>query len=241
MTIHFISDLHLSAQQPKIIALFQQYLATQAMQANTLYILGDLFDAWAGDDISAADISAVSHSLRQYSASGRALKIMRGNRDFLLTDDYCTQVGAKLLPDPLVVNLAGTPTLLSHGDQYCTDDISYQRFRRIVQHPAPQAIYYRSPAILRQRLVDYLRSGSQQHKQQKSHDIMDVNTGAIDTAFNQFGVNQMIHGHTHRPAMHEHNGCKRIVLGDWFVDHSGQPRGYYLQLLPNGELKPNPL
>lgn len=235
MTIFCISDLHLSANQPALVKHFVHFMRNIAPASSALYILGDLFDAWAGDDMSADAVHSVSEAMLNYSKSGRYLGIMRGNRDFLLTEQYCSQVGAELLPDPLIRQLGGVDTLLSHGDQYCTDDISYQRFRRIVQHPLPQALYYRTPKAIRQQVVDYLRSGSNDHKQHKSIDIMDVNSNAIQQAFVDAKVERMIHGHTHRPAIHA-NAQTRVVLGDWYVTPDGSAVGNLLQISVDGQL-----
>lgn len=244
----FISDLHLHTDQPALINHFHKFMDTRAPTAQTLYILGDLFDAWMGDDVSMPDYPSVVAKLKEYTDNGHMLYIMQGNRDFLLSSRFCDSIGAKLLPDPVMIRIGGIDTLVSHGDRYCTDDIQYQRFRKIVQHPLPQAIYYKMPTQWRLNLVDYLKSGTKEHKQKKSLEIMDVNQKSIKEAVEINNAQRMIHGHTHRPNVHtvinnnvdSSTPIERIVLGDWYIKTNGAAVGSALEVFADGsyELQP---
>ncbi len=198
---------------------FARFLAGPARQAGALYILGDLFEVWIGDDAGLHEYSAERSCLRALTGAGVPVFFQHGNRDFLVGRDFAAATGVKLLPDPLVLDLHGGPTLISHGDLYCTDDVRYQRWRRFSRRPATQALFRVLPRSSRERIAGSVRADSAAHKQATAADIMDVNDGAIREAFRAHGVARMIHGHTHRPATHEYSidgrACRRHVLADW--------------------------
>jgi len=224
MATLFISDLHLSAERPDITALFSHFLNHEARQAEALYILGDLFEAWLGDDTVLPEYADAIASMKALSESGVPLFIMHGNRDFLLGETFAAMSGASLLADPTTIDLYGTPTLLLHGDTLCTDDEAYQRFRAMVRNPAwQQEILARSPAE-RLALAKQYRELSQTETGNKAEDIMDVNQQAVEQLMQDKGIYHMIHGHTHRPAIHDFaidsQAAKRIVLGDWYEQGS---------------------
>lgn len=217
----FISDLHLTPERPTSVALFQHFLAETAPIAAALYILGDFFEAWVGDD----DLERPFHlditdRLKRLVNSGIPVYFMPGNRDFLAGPVLAAATGWTHMTDPSVIDLYGRPTLLSHGDAYCTDDQAYQRFRRQVRDPHWQAEFLAKPIDERRYVANAIRAQSEQAKADKKPDIMDVNPDAIRTALEQAGVTHMIHGHTHRPARHtlQANGmeCERWVLTDWY-------------------------
>lgn len=224
MTTLFISDLHLSGERPGITQLFQDFLRGEARQAEALYILGDLFEVWLGDDAVAPDITPILDQLSDLTGSGVPLFVMVGNRDFLLGEDFAKMTGCTLLPDPTVIDLYGTQTLLMHGDTLCTDDRDYQQFRQMVRDPAWQRDFLRKPIAERIRIGREARAESRARTREKPEEIMDTNAEAVAEAFCQHHVVQLIHGHTHRPAIHELtiNGqaVKRIVLGDWYQQGS---------------------
>ena len=220
MTTLFISDLHLSDQRPAITEAFIGFLEGEARGAEALYILGDLFEVWLGDDMVLPEYARAIEAMHRLADAGVPLFVMHGNRDFLLGDDFAAMSGAQLLPESTVIDLHGTPTLLLHGDTLCTDDVEYQKFRAMVRNPAWQAeVLARSPEE-RLTLARQFREMSMTEMQGKSEAIMDVNAKAVAAAFREAGVRQMIHGHTHRPAIHdlEIDGepARRIVLGDWY-------------------------
>ena len=224
MAILFISDLHLSAERPDITSLFIHFLNHEARQAEALYILGDLFEAWLGDDMVLPEYTKAIAGMKALNDSGVPLYIMHGNRDFLLGEAFATQSGATLLDDPTVIDLYGQPTLLLHGDTLCTDDVPYQQFRAMVRDPAWQeAILAHSPAD-RLALAKQYRELSQTETGNKAEDIMDVNQQAVEQLMQDKGIYRMIHGHTHRPAVHEFvidtQPAQRIVLGDWYEQGS---------------------
>ncbi len=210
----FVSDLHLSPSRPALTRAFGEFLRARA-RCRALYILGDLFDVWVGDDDDAPLAREVTALLRGFSGQGPALYLMRGNRDFLLGDRFCGAVGATLLPDEAVIELAGEPTLLLHGDTLCTADIRYQQFRRRVHDPAWQAELLARPLPERRAQAAELRRMSREETAAKPEPIMDVTGSAVREALERHGVRQLIHGHTHQPARHEADGNVRWVLGDW--------------------------
>jgi UDP-2,3-diacylglucosamine hydrolase len=224
MTTLFISDLHLSGERPGITQLFQDFLRGEARQAEALYILGDLFEVWLGDDAVSPDIAPILDELSGLTGSGVPLFVMVGNRDFLLGEDFAKMTGCTLLPDPTVIDLYGTQTLLMHGDTLCTDDRDYQQFRQMVRDPAWQRDFLGKPIAERIRIGREARAESRARTREKPEQIMDTNAEAVAEAFRQHHVAQLIHGHTHRPAIHELtiNGqaVKRIVLGDWYQQGS---------------------
>lgn len=215
----FISDLHLCAQRPAVMQLFIEFLGRQAGQCDTLYILGDLFEAWLGDDDDAPDNARVISALHALRDSGTTIYFMRGNRDFLIGEKFAALSGCRLLPDPSVIDLNGTPVLLMHGDALCTDDVSYQRFRRVVRNRFSQRLFLNLPLALRRRLARRLRAQSMSRTLEKSPAIMDVNAHSVAAAMRRHRVTRLIHGHTHRPAVHhfylDGRLAQRIVLGDW--------------------------
>lgn len=223
MATLFISDLHLEDSRPAMTRLLLDFLAGQAREADALYILGDLFEYWIGDDALTETARQVSRGIRGLAESNVDCYFMHGNRDFLLGEGYAERSGLKVLPESIVVNLYGTPTLLLHGDTLCTDDLEYQAFRRQVRDPAWQAVFLSRSVEERLAIAQQARDASKQHTSSATMEIMDVNKAAVQEAFSQQGVRHMIHGHTHRPATHRHelkNGgtATRIVLADWY-DH----------------------
>jgi UDP-2,3-diacylglucosamine hydrolase len=219
----FISDLHLSPHEPGTAALFLDFLAGPARDAASLTILGDLFDYWAGDDDLADPFNThIVAALRSLSDSGVRLEFMAGNRDFLIGDDFAAAAGLSLMPDPLVRNIDGTLTLLTHGDALCTDDPDYQRFRTQVRDPAWRMTFLARPLTERKYEIEALRARSEAEKQNKPMAIMDVNADAVVAALAGHNAQAMIHGHTHRQGRHEHRvagkSCPRWVLGDWHAD-----------------------
>ena len=229
----FLSDLHLSPDRPEAFAAFDAFAAGPARAAAAVYILGDLFDWWVGDDQMADPFAAkVVASLAAIHAAGVPLFVGRGNRDFILGERFAAAAGATLLPDFLVVNAGGVPTLLCHGDELCTDDVEYQAYRARMRNPETQARLLRLPYFARRALAWWLRRKSRNEKALKAESIMDVAAGAVEDAFRAHGVTRMIHGHTHRPARHEHavDGTtrERFVLADW------HDRGQYLAVDADG-------
>ena len=210
----FISDLHLDTARPAVTAALATFLDDHR-GCECLYILGDLFEAWIGDDDDSPLAAEVAGLLRDFTAGGGALAIMPGNRDFLLGEAFCRAVGAQLLPDPTLVDLYGEPTLLLHGDSLCTGDVHYQAFRRSARDPRWQAELLARPLAERRGLAARLREMSREANSNKAEDIMDVAPAAVRAAMDDHGVRQMIHGHTHRPARHEEAAGLRWVLGDW--------------------------
>jgi len=228
-----LSDLHLAPERPRAAAAFHAFARGPARQAAAVYILGDLFDRWLGDDqLTDAFAAGVADSIRGITASGVPVHVAHGNRDFLLGERFLRATGARLLPEQIVVDLAGAPTLLSHGDELCPDDVDYQRFRARVRAPGAVRRLLALPYFVRRALGWYVRRRSRGANALKPEAIMDVNADAVAAAFRAHKVLRMIHGHTHRPARHAHTVdgrvCERIVLADW---HDG---GQYLEAGPDG-------
>lgn len=224
MTTLFISDLHLDAGRPAITRLFFDFLARRARWAPALYILGDLFEAWIGDDDDSELAQQVTTVLRTLTGQGVPVYALHGNRDFLLGAAFAAASGVQLLPEAVVINLYGTPTLLLHGDTLCREDIEYQAFRARVRAPAWQAQALALPLAQRRLLAGQLREDSRQALQQKATAIMDVSASDVNEVLRAHGVRQLIHGHTHRPAIHEWlldgQPARRCVLGDWYTQGS---------------------
>ena len=220
----FVSDLHLDAAAPEAIEQFLEFLKAQAARAEALYILGDLFEAWIGDDASAADTARVCAGLADLTAGGVACFVLHGNRDFLLGEGFCARTGAQLLPDPVVAELDGERVLITHGDALCVDDHSYQELRSVVRDAAWQRRFLALPLEARALLANEARAGSRAHTARVIPDIMDVNPAAVAAAYRASGVHRIIHGHTHRPAIHELQvdglPAWRIVLGAWYEQGS---------------------
>jgi UDP-2,3-diacylglucosamine hydrolase len=216
----FISDLHLSEDQPHITQLFLNFTRNTAPKAEALYILGDLFEYWAGDDDRNTPFhQQIISAIRKVSQQGTPVFIMHGNRDFLMSEQLAQDCDATILPDPTVIDLYGTPTLLTHGDALCTDDVQYQAFRKQVRDPAWCAHFVSQSLAQRKAQIEQLRKMSEDQKQTKTIEIMDVNLIAVADLFRKHYYPLMIHGHTHRQKHHLHEvddkSCERWVLGDW--------------------------
>lgn len=217
----FIADLHVDDSRPHITDLFERYLAgDDVRQADALYILGDLVEAWIGDDDDAELPARIARATRAVRDSGKPVYFMPGNRDFLLGQDYADRAGLTLLEDGEVRDLYGRPTLLMHGDTLCTDDVAYQAVRRQVRTPEWKANILAMPLEARRAFAAKARADSRAHTGATMESIMDVNAEAVAQAMRDTGVTRLIHGHTHRPAIHEFSldgqNAQRIVLGDWY-------------------------
>jgi UDP-2,3-diacylglucosamine hydrolase len=217
---YFVADLHLTDERPAATGRFFRFLDEEASGADALYILGDLFEAWTGDDHDEQVARDAARRLRALAEAGTPVYFMHGNRDFMLAARYAAQSGMTLVADPARIDLYGVPTLLMHGDTLCTDDTTYQTFRRRVRHPLTMALLHRLPQALRRRLARQVRAGSQAAKAHKRAEIMDVNADAVARVLHEQQVSRLIHGHTHRPARHAHEvdgrDCERWVLPDWY-------------------------
>ena len=224
MSILFISDLHLDESRPQLVDAFEELLATQAKNVDALYILGDLFESYIGDDDDAALNARVARATRTLRDAGVPVFFMHGNRDFLLGPDYAARAGMTLLEDPAVIELAGERVLLMHGDTLCTDDVEYLKFRTLVRDPNWQRAFLAKPLAERRAFAAQARGESRRHTANAKPEIMDVNQIAVEAALRTHGVRRLIHGHTHRPATHRFDvdGMKaeRIVLGDWYEQAS---------------------
>lgn len=217
--ILLISDLHLEQGRPDITRAFLHFLKERASQAEALYILGDFFEAWIGDDAMDAFAQSIAEALRCLSETGTRIYLMHGNRDFLLGKAFCRQAGCTLLSDPHRLDLAGEPVLLMHGDSLCTLDVGYMKMRRWLRNPISRFILRHLPLTLRHRLARKLRSESRQQTRMKASHIVDVTPEEVQRVMLANGVRTLIHGHTHRPATHQlqiaGQAAQRIVLGDW--------------------------
>ena len=216
----FISDLHLCAEHPHSLQAFLDFIQHRVPKAEALYILGDLFEYWAGDDdLGDPFHQRVIHALQTLSRGGTRVYLMHGNRDLLMGRSLEQASGATLLPDPTLLELYGTPTLLTHGDTLCTDDVAYQTYRSQVHDPAWQQQFLAQPLAQRKAFIEQLRARSESEKQTKSSDIMDVNDDAVARLLRAHNYPRLIHGHTHRTRRHLHtvdgHHCERWVLGDW--------------------------
>jgi len=220
--ILFISDLHISLDKPEITRRFLAFLKTRAPQAAALYILGDLFDAWIGDDDSTPPNNAIRKQLKQLIDSGTAVYLQQGNRDFLLGKQFCEDTGVTLLDEYAVIDLHGIPTLLTHGDLLCTDDLPYQAFRAKARTQTWQNNVLSKPLLVRLLVARWYRVRSYFHKRRKKPEIMDVNQDTVISVMREHNCLRLIHGHTHRPAVHnfEINGkpAQRFVLAAWSKD-----------------------
>ncbi|MDD5329524.1 MAG: UDP-2,3-diacylglucosamine diphosphatase [Sulfuricella sp.] len=216
----FIADLHLCAERPQTTLIFEDFVRHTASGAEALYILGDLFEYWAGDDDLADPHHArIAHLLAELSGSGTAIFILPGNRDFLMGEAFVTASRARLLSEPARIDLYGTPTLLMHGDMLCRDDTAYLAFRAMVRQPDWQAAFLARPLAERKAEIEALRRRSERDKQLKLAAQMDVHSGEVAAVLRENGYPRLIHGHTHRPARHLHrvdgHDCERWVLGSW--------------------------
>jgi UDP-2,3-diacylglucosamine hydrolase len=220
MAALFISDLHIDDSRPAITEQFLSFLAAEAREAEALYILGDLFESWVGDDAADAAQSAAIRGLHSLTSQGVPCFVMHGNRDFLLAAQFCRMSGAELLPDPLIVTLYGEPVLVTHGDALCTDDRAYQRLRATVRDADWQRQFLALSIASRRALAGAARVGSQAHTAAVEYAITDVNADSVAMALRGAGTATLLHGHTHRPAIHplqvDGRPCTRIVLGDWY-------------------------
>lgn len=224
MTALFVSDLHLDASRPAATDCFLRFLAGPARDAGTLYILGDLFEAWTGDDAAGPHELKILSALRRYTTAGCRCLFLRGNRDFLVGARFAAATGATLLQDETLIELNGHRALLMHGDTLCTDDHAYQRYRRFVHRPVIQALYLNLPARVRAGIAAYARRRSMAANAGKAAAIMDVNPAAVADALRRHGVQLLIHGHTHRQAVHaleiDGQAARRVVLGAWYEQGS---------------------
>ena len=221
----FISDLHLAPERPRIVDQFSAFVAGPAREADALYVLGDLFEHWLGDDNAEDPLNVfVAEAFAKLAAGGTAVYFMHGNRDVLVGEDFARRAGARLLADPAEVELYGTRTLLMHGDTLCTDDVDYLRFRAYAHDPRNQARFLGQTLEARRAEMEGLRLRNIDAKLGKSAEIMDVNREAVETALRTAGYPRLIHGHTHRPARHLHtvdgHTCERWVLADWYENGS---------------------
>lgn len=239
MATLFISDLHLDPARPDITSQALEFLDSGTRNADALYILGDLFDAWVGDDDPEPEKHRVVVALRRLADAGLPCYFMHGNRDFLVGEGFAAASGCTLLSDPTLVELYGTRVVLMHGDTLCTDDHEYQAFRRTVRNPDWQRAILAKPLTERLALARQLRETSAASMSDKPMEIMDVNQDAVVAAMREHDVYTLLHGHTHRPAVHrfeaDGHDAVRIVLGDWYTQGSvlsWDADGYVLQTLP---------
>lgn len=237
--ILFISDLHLSLDKPEITRRFLDFLKNRAAGAEALYILGDLFDAWIGDDDLTPPNGKIKQHLKKLTDAGTRVYLQLGNRDFLLGERFCRDTGVRLLDDYAVIDLYGVPTLLTHGDLLCTDDLPYQAFRAKSHTPEWIQSVLNKPLFLRLVAARWYRMRSFWHKRKKSHDIMDVNQQTVIRVMKEYRCLRLIHGHTHRPKVHElqidGQSAQRFVLAAWSKD-AGQvlswtPQGYRIETI----------
>jgi UDP-2,3-diacylglucosamine hydrolase len=237
----FVSDIHLQESLPLTTQRFFAFLHTHALKARQIFLLGDLFEYWAGDDDLAAPFNGrVAEALRQVTDAGIELFWIAGNRDFLIGSEFVRATGAQVLPDPFVALIGGRRVVLSHGDAQCTDDTAYMAFREQVRQPGWQQSFLALSLSQRKKIIEGMRTESKAAQRDKSAEIMDVNTDAIETLFNETATSLMIHGHTHRPARHEAEidgkNRERYVLPDWDCD--AEPiRGGWISMYADGTVK----
>ncbi|KJK03602.1 UDP-2,3-diacylglucosamine hydrolase [Pseudomonas sp. 21] len=219
MSVLFISDLHLEAERPDITRAFLHFLSARARTAEALYILGDFFEAWIGDDGMDEFQHSIARALRELSDSGTRIYLMHGNRDFLIGKAFCREAGCTLLRDPSLIDLGGEKILLMHGDSLCTLDVTYMKLRRWLRNPLTLFILRNLPLATRHKLARKLRKESRAQTRMKASEIVDVTPAEVEKIMRDKGVRILIHGHTHRPAVHEleidGRPARRIVLGDW--------------------------
>jgi UDP-2,3-diacylglucosamine hydrolase len=224
MTTLFISDLHLEAARPEIAVQFLEFLEQEAAGAEALYILGDLFESWIGDDDPNPHYAEMKRAIRTVADGGVPVLFMHGNRDFLIGERFAGETGVQLLPDPCKVNLYDQEVLLSHGDALCTDDFRYQEVRTVTRNPGWQAMMLKKPLAERQAIARQARADSMAHGGSLDPQISDVTQGAVEQLLKSHDVTTLLHGHTHRPAVHrfllDGEPATRIVLGDWYEQGS---------------------
>ena len=238
--ILLISDLHLEQERPDISRAFLHFLESRASKAEALYILGDFFEVWIGDDAISPFQRRIALALRQLSDSGTRIYLMHGNRDFMIGQAFCREAGCSLLHDPSLIELGGEKVLLMHGDSLCTQDEAYMRLRRWLRNPLALFILRNLPLAARRKLARKLRNESRAQTRLKASDIVDVTPTEVPRIMAAHGVRTLIHGHTHRPAVHQlqvaDQPARRIVLGDW------DSQGWALQIDDqNWQLTPFPL
>lgn len=241
MSVLFIADLHLEVERPDITWAFLHFLQTRASRAEALYILGDFFEVWVGDDAMDEFQRAIAQALRQLADRGTRIFLMHGNRDFMLGQGFCREAGCTLLREGSVIELNGEPVLLLHGDSLCTRDESYQRLRKRLRNPFSLWLLRNLPRSTRHKLARKLRDASRMRTREKAAEIIDVTPEVVPQVMAERGVRTLIHGHTHRPAVHkllvDGQNAQRIVLGDW--DRQGwalevDAQGYHLAPFPLG-------
>jgi UDP-2,3-diacylglucosamine hydrolase len=224
MSTLFVSDLHLEADRPDIGNQFIEFLKTEAMEADDLYILGDLFEAWVGDDDPNTHYAKIKMAIRKVVDKGVPVYFMHGNRDFMIGRQFANETGVEILKDPYPVDMYGQKALLSHGDALCTDDTQYQRVRLMTRNPDWQASILAKPLKERLRIAEEARRQSLERTLNLSMDIMDVNQDEVRRVIKEHGVDVLLHGHTHRPGIHSidlgKRKAQRIVLGDWYKQGS---------------------
>lgn len=216
-----IADVHLDERWPEISEWFLDLLATRARDADALYILGDLFEVWIGDDDDNAFYGQIQDALRALSDTGVSVFVQHGNRDFLLGPAFAERTGSTLLADSTIIKLHGTSVLLMHGDQLCTDDDEYQRFRAMSRDPSWQQEVLAKSIAERRQIAKYARSMSTESQRELAENITDVNPETVAEAMANAGVRHLIHGHTHRPAIHNDSHGERIVIPDWRPEGGG--------------------
>lgn len=241
MVALFVSDVHLHPSVPRTTDAFLHFLQHHAIQVKQLYLLGDLFEYWAGDDdIVTSYNKKIIDAIRVLNDFNVAIFWLAGNRDFLIGEGFAKITGATLLPDPFVADIAGQRIALTHGDAQCTDDLAYMAFREKVRQPSWQREFLTMPLAQRKAVIENMRSGSREAQREKSYEVMDVNADAVASLFNATQTSIIIHGHTHRPARHEyaHNGSHQVryVLSDWDCDHE-VARGGWLAVDTAGVIK----
>lgn len=224
MTTLFIADLHLEDARPAATDAFLRFVAEDARGADALYILGDLFEAWVGDDDPSETGARVADALASLANDGTDIAFIHGNRDFLLGREYATRCRMRVLPDPSVIVLDGQPVLIGHGDLLCTDDVAYQQFRATTRDPKWRAAFLAQPLPARLAFAQQAREASKARYGElqqagSAETVTDVSADAVAETFARYGIDRMIHGHTHRPAIHDEGGGRqRIVVGDWYGD-----------------------
>ena len=220
VTLLFASDVHLAAHRPGAVAAFSEFLSGPVRRADRLYLLGDVFDLWLGDDDDRAPHPEVEAALAETVSAGVPIDLIRGNHDFLLGDAFAQRTGCRLVDEPHVIEVMGDRVVLMHGDTLCTRDVDYQAFRRYARDPGNQRAFLARPMEERAQEAARIRSASDSRTRIEPEDIMDVTGEEVVRVLSEFGASRMVHGHTHRPAIHEleleTGPSKRIVLGDWY-------------------------
>jgi len=221
VSVLFVSDLHLDAERPAAIDAFVDFVTREGIKSERLFILGDLFEVWVGDDDNDPALTRVIDSIALLRSYEVPCYVMHGNRDFLLGDEFAQRTGAKILTDFVTVDIYGQTILLTHGDLLCTDDTAYMKLRAMVRDPAWQSGFLARPIEERRQIAASLRARSKSETAMKSSEIMDVNQGAVEETLRSHGVDFLVHGHTHRPGVHRFDvdgrPATRIVLGDWYT------------------------